>query len=309
MLAEAARAFSRPHPSGPGPSARPKGAPPAPPPYNPAVRLSLVFYAFLARMAVGTLLCLIPLWAMRAAERHLRFQLVLALCLSAGAVALYGPALGPSHPEWPRGTDALLSFEGALPGALVVFGLACLAANALFGTFQRSAGRVALVLGALAGLVAVWGTARLGPFGEAGPAALGVLALSGLLGGLLIASINNAMILGHFYLMIKGLPLEALIRAGKMVAWVVLAKIALFVAVLAFWEGASDVLLGPELVWTAWRVMFGFVGPLVLLWMVKDTVRLKHTQAATGLLYVAVAFALMGELAAVYIELASGLPA
>jgi hypothetical protein len=42
---------------------------------------------------------------------------------------------------------------------------------------------------------------------------------------------------------------------------------------------------------------------------VKDTVRLKHTQAATGLLYVAVAFALMGELAAVYLELASGVPA
>jgi hypothetical protein len=43
--------------------------------------------------------------------------------------------------------------------------------------------------------------------------------------------------------------------------------------------------------------------------MVKDTVRLKHTQAATGLLYVAVGFALMGELAAVYLEQQTGIPA
>jgi hypothetical protein len=273
------------------------------------VRLSLVFYAFLARLAVGTLLCLIPLWAMRAAERHLRFQLLLALVLAASAVALYGPALGPSHPDWPRGAPALLSLEGALPGALVLLGAGCLAANALFGTFRRRAGRVALLVASLAGLVAVWGTARLGPIGATtGPAALSVLALSALLGGLLIGSINNAMILGHFYLTIKGLPLEALVRAGRTVAVVVLAKILLFGLVLGFWDGASEVLLGPEIVWTAWRVMFGFVGPLVLLWMVKDTVRLKHTQAATGLLYVAVAFALMGELAAVYLELASGLP-
>ncbi len=259
------------------------------------MRLSLVFYAFLARMAVGTLLCLIPLWAMRAAERHLRFQLLLALVLAASAVALYGPTR--------------LSLEGALPGALVLLGAGCLVANALFGTFRRRAGRIALLVASLAGLVAVWGTARLGPIGAgAGPAALSVLALSALLGGLVIGSINNAMILGHFYLTIKGLPLEALVRAGRTVAVVVLAKIALFGLVLAFWGGASEVLLGPEIVWTAWRVMFGFVGPLVLLWMVKDTVRLKHTQAATGLLYVAVAFALMGELAAVYLELASGLP-
>jgi hypothetical protein len=62
------------------------------------------------------------------------------------------------------------------------------------------------------------------------------------------------------------------------------------------------------MVWTAWRVTFGFVGPVVLLWMVKDTVRLKHTQAATGLLYIAVGFALMGELAATWLETQTGIP-
>lgn len=279
-------------------------------PYNPPVHLSLVFHAFLARMAVGTLIALLPLARVRPAERHMRFQLLLALCLAGGAAALYGPALGGAQPHWPRGTDALLSLQGAIPGALVLLCVLCLVSNAAFGTFRRPAGRAALVLAVLAGLVAVWGSARLGPPGDSlGLGAHGVLALSALLGGLLIGSVNNAMILGHFYLMIRGLPLEALTLAGRTVAAAVLAKMLLFGLALAFWDGAYETLLGQELVWTAWRVMFGFVGPLVLLWMVKDTVRLKHTQAATGLLYVAVGFALMGELAAVYLELATGLPA
>lgn len=274
------------------------------------MRLSLVFYAFLTRMAVGTLVSLVALWGFRAAERHLRFQLVFVFVAALGAALLYGPALEDGYPGWPRGAQAFLSLRGAIPGALVLMAALCLAANALFGTFRRSAGRAALVLALAAGLVAVLGTARLGPVGSTtGAAALSVLALSGLLGGLLMGSVNDAMILGHFYLMIRGLPLEALRRAGRTVALALAAKALVFGLVLTLWSGAADVLLGQEVLWTTWRVMFGFVGPAVLLWMVKDTVRLKHTQAATGLLYVAVAFALMGELAAVYLELATGLPA
>lgn len=271
------------------------------------MRLSLVFYAFLARTAIGTLIALIPLWAMRPAERHVRFQLVLALVLSAGAAALYLPALGDTNPEWPRGMDAFLSFEGGMPGALIGVCILCLVTNALYGTFKRKGARIALGIAVAVGLLVVFGTARLGPY-PGTTSGLMVLTLSALLGGLLMASINDAMILGHFYLMIRGLPLKALKRSGIFVTIVLLLKMLLFGLVLLFWDGASEVLLGREMVWTAWRVAFGFVGPLTLLWMVKDTVRLKHTQAATGLLYVAVGFAIMGELAAVYLEMNTGLP-
>ena len=160
-----------------------------------------------------------------------------------------------------------------------------------------------------AGLAVVWGTVRFSEF-SSDIGAASSLFISGLLGGLVMASINDSMILGHFYLMIRGLPLEALKRSGRFVAAVVIARIVWFGLVLLFWDGAADVLLGPGgIVWTAWRVAFGFFGPLTLLWMVKDTVRLKHTQAATGLLYVAVGFAIMGELAAVYVEMSTGYPA
>lgn len=271
------------------------------------MRLSLVFQVFLARMAFGTLVALLPLAWMRAAERHLRFQAVLAVVLACGAALLYAGALGPAQAAWPQDAGMWVSLEGGLPGCLLLLAVAALVVNFAYGTFRRRLGRVALALGALVGAGAVLGTARFSPF-AGDPGALTVLMLNGMLGGMLMAGINDSMVLGHFYLMIRGLPLEALRRAGRVVAAVLLARMALFGLVLWRWEGASEILLEREMIWTAWRVAFGFVGPVILLLMVKDTVRLKHTQAATGLLYVAVAFALMGELAAVYLEMHTGLP-
>ena len=249
------------------------------------MRLSLVFHVFLARMAVGTLISLLPVWRVRAAERHVRFQALLALVLAAGAAALGGT------PAWP----------------LVALAVLCGAVNLFFGIYRRTLGRVALVAAIAVGVVAVLETARLSA-PDAAPGALAVLTLGGILGGLLMGSVNNAMILGHFFLMIKGLPVESLRSVGRFTAAVVGARILVFAAVLLLWGGAATVLLEREMVWTAWRVTFGFLGPIVLLWMVKDTVRLKHTQAATGLLYIAVGFALMGELAATWLELQTRLP-
>jgi hypothetical protein len=253
------------------------------------VHLSLVFHVFLARMAVGTLASLVPLWSLRAAERHLRFQCLLALVLAAGAAAL------------------LASAGGGVPIPLVAVAVLAGVVNFLFGTFRRGAGRAVLVLALLVGVVAVLDTARLSTASTAPPVLAG-LTLGGLLGGLLMGSVNDAMILGHFYLMIRGLPLEALRRAGKFTAGAILARIAYFGLVLLVWGGAAHTLLEREVFWTSWRIAFGFVGPLVLLWMVKDTVRLKHTQAATGLLYIAIGFALLGELSATFLELQTGIP-
>ena len=119
---------------------------------------------------------------------------------------------------------------------------------------------------------------------------------------------DRVVILGHFYLMIKGLPLEALKRSGYWCVGVLLARVVGFGLVLLCWPGAQDVLLGREIIWTAWRVCFGFFGPLTLIWMTRDALRYRHTQAATGILYVAIFFMLMGELAATWIEARTGFP-
>jgi hypothetical protein len=270
------------------------------------VRLSLVFHVFLARMAVGTLLALLVVMRMRAAERHVRFQLVLACFLFAGAAALYLPGLGDDlRPELPRGAAAFLSLEGGMPGLLAVLAIVALVANLCFGAFRRTAARGVLVAAAALGVVATFATARLAPGDGAGVVA--ARTAGGLLGGALMGGVNDAMILGHFYLMIKGLPLEALKRTGTWCVGVILARAAGFGAVCLLWPGATDVLFGREVIWSAWRVAFGFVGPLTLVWMTRDALRLKHTQAATGILYVAIFFALMGELAATWLEFSTGL--
>lgn len=271
------------------------------------MHLSLVFHAFLARTAVGTLAALVVVMTMRPAERHVRFQLLLALALVAGAAGLYLPGLGAEYrPEFPRGTDAFLSLSGGMPWTLVLLGVACLAANVLFGTFRRTAARAVLVSATALGVVAVLGTARLAPGDDAGLVA--ARTASGVLGGLLMGGVNDAMILGHFYLMIRGLPLEALKRTGVWCVGVIVARAAGFAVVLVAWPGASDVLLGRQVIWTCWRVAFGFVGPLTLVWMTRDALKYRHTQAATGILYVAIFFALMGELAATWLEFDTGLP-
>jgi hypothetical protein len=271
------------------------------------VRLSLVFYMFLARMAVGTLWALPVVMSMRPAERHIRFQLVLATVLAGGAAALYSAALGDDlHPDWPRGLAAFTSLAGGMPGTLVAVIALALLANFLWGTFRRPAARAALLAACAVGVLPVLGTARIPP-GDAGWQVGGRTGL-GLLGGAAMGGINDAMILGHFYLMIKGLPLEALKRSGYWCVGVLLARTAGFVAVLLLWPGAMDLLLGREVIWTAWRVCFGFVGPLTLVWMTRDALKYRHTQAATGILYVAIFFTLMGELAATWLEARTGLP-
>jgi len=272
------------------------------------VRLSLVFYVFLVRMAVGTLFAMLVVMRMRPAERHVRFQSMLALCLAGGAAALYLPALGEDvRPEFPRGAAAFTSIEGAMPWTLIVLCALCLAINLLVGTFHRTAAFWTLVGACAFGLLPVLGTARLAP-GDATWEIAG-RTVGGLLGGLAMGGVNDAMILGHFYLMIKGLPLEALRRTGWWCVGVVLARAVGFGVVLLAWPGAMDVLLGREMVWSAWRVAFGFLGPLALIWMTRDALKYRHTQAATGILYVAIFFMLMGELAATWLEFATGMPA
>jgi hypothetical protein len=109
--------------------------------------------------------------------------------------------------------------------------------------------------------------------------------------------------------MIKGLPLEALKHSGVYCVVVIGVRIVAFGLVLAFWPGAADVLFGPHhVIWTCWRMAFGFVGPAALVWMTRDALAYRHTQAATGILYVAIFFALMGELAATWLEFHTGLP-
>jgi hypothetical protein len=67
---------------------------------------------------------------------------------------------------------------------------------------------------------------------------------------------------------------------------------------LGFWTGRHSFgMLGNDvLVWLPLRWGAGLVAPLVLLGMAWQSARIRSTQSATGILYVAVIFCFVGEL-------------
>ncbi len=127
---------------------------------------------------------------------------------------------------------------------------------------------------------------------------LGNLGATAVLGAVMLT-----MVFGHWYLVIPGLSITHLERLTKVLTAAILFRIvtiALSFAILDLKQSIpigrimADLMLGQGLFFWP-RVLFGVVVPIVLSVMIWNTVKLKHTQAATGLLYLAVVAILFGE--------------
>ena len=139
-------------------------------------------------------------------------------------------------------------------------------------------------------------------------------ALSFLGSAVLCASIF-AGVLGHWYLNATNLPINLLAHATR-ILWGLLGARLLWnsyaaftlqighrgdqVSIFRFLQKIEGLLLGVGL-------FFGVIFPLILTYMVYETVKVKSTQSATGILYVVVTSVLMGELAYKYYLLEYGL--
>ena len=133
---------------------------------------------------------------------------------------------------------------------------------------------------------------------------------------LLLGSVFLAMILGHWYLVIPGLPVRHLRRMTWFLGFTLALRGAMGLFALA-WARPVPALEGMS----AWRIAggvaaffywqrvgIGLVIPVILTFLVERTVRVSATQSATGLLYVATIFVLMGELLSRYLYLSLGIP-
>jgi hypothetical protein len=133
-----------------------------------------------------------------------------------------------------------------------------------------------------------------------------------LLGGLLLACVLLTMNLGHWYLVSRELPFGYLFHAAT--AYTALAVLrAGLLAAAVLWcpnrEGLARLLsLERDALFFLFRVLWGIAGPVGLSYFVWKTARIKSNQAATGLLYVALVFVLVGELLAAYLTVATGFP-
>ncbi len=141
-------------------------------------------------------------------------------------------------------------------------------------------------------------------------------ALYSLVSALFLGSVIFAMILGHWYLVVPTLPIHPLRSLTLAVVVTTLLKVLLAgLTFYLFWTAgglqAREVLrsffgVGGIFFWT--RVLFGLIGPTAVAYMTWETVKINSTQSATGLLYVATIFVLIGETTSRYIFYTTSIP-
>lgn len=134
-----------------------------------------------------------------------------------------------------------------------------------------------------------------------------------LLGALLFGIVLLTMNLGHWYLVSRSLPLALLFRAAMAYVVFSAARGAYLGLVSAWppnpegWEALTS--LDREALFFLFRVLWGICGPIALSYYVFRTAKIKSNQAATGLLYVALVFVLIGEILSSYLTVVTRFPA
>ena len=268
-----------------------------------------VFFLFLIALAVGALSTLhwIPEDDLGRGYFVTNGLIILVLLALAAAVLAI-------HPFEPFGTDGSLG-AGLLWGAL---GASFLYYGAVWKERWRL-GRAAAVLALAAALPALVlagrGLQRVeAPLPFAEPLLIATLCGSALMLGWSLIT----MLLGHWYLVSPRLTFRYLVVFCQVLVGLVLARLLLVGATL--WAAAGvDAAVEPH----PWRMLVGFEGegmffwfrllwglamPLLLAFMSLRCARQRANQSATGILYVLVVGALIGETTALYITLTTGVP-
>ncbi len=141
----------------------------------------------------------------------------------------------------------------------------------------------------------------------------GLLLLNFFLSALLLGSVTTGMLLGHWYLIEPGLSITPLKRLVALYLLSTLAQgffILVNLGLLASTGGQPGVSLflsryGAILIG---RMGIGILASIILGILIWETLKIPHTQAATGLLYVAVVMALVGEFLGRYLLAVSSVP-
>jgi len=111
------------------------------------------------------------------------------------------------------------------------------------------------------------------------------------------------MVFGHWYLVIPKLSIEPLMRLTKVLMGAIGIRILTIVVSFIVVQAEQSIpliavlreLMVQQGIFFWPRIVFGVVVPIILAAMIWSTVQIRHTQAATGLLYLAVVALLFGE--------------
>jgi len=118
------------------------------------------------------------------------------------------------------------------------------------------------------------------------------------------------MLLGHAYLTASPLTMRPFARLNAALAGVLVARLVVATAVvfaLQKWR-PMEMLWGVHGLMMITRWLVGLTVPAVFVYMAHDCIKRRSTQAATGILYVAGVLIFIGEIVALHLVRATGLP-
>jgi len=140
-------------------------------------------------------------------------------------------------------------------------------------------------------------------------------ALTALVSALMLGLVSGAMMFGHWYLIDPNLPVEYLKSFVRLLRIVLVADLGVLIASIgllgvAGGAGALAVrtLFDSDSLLLAARLLLGPLATLGLAWMTWKTLEVPQTMAATGLLYIAVMSALVGEMLGRFILFRTSVP-
>lgn len=124
----------------------------------------------------------------------------------------------------------------------------------------------------------------------------------------ILGSVNLAMLLGHWYLVVRGMPIDPLKKLTIATLVSTIAKLLVVAAAVLLLGSEARRLLVGQGIFFWMRVGWGLLAPLALYPMIWGTVKIRSTMAATGILYVAVVAVVIGEVLGAYLSSLEHLP-
>jgi hypothetical protein len=140
--------------------------------------------------------------------------------------------------------------------------------------------------------------------------------LTFIVSALLLGTVLSGMLLGHWYLIDRDLPLEPF---QQMLAFytgcLAVQTVLVLVGLLLFLVGGASAtraslahLTNDHLMALLTRCAISPIGAGVLALMIRETLKIPQTMAATGLFYIAILAVMLGELMGRYLLFRTGLP-
>jgi hypothetical protein len=247
--------------------------------------------------ALGTAGAIVAVPFREIGKYYFKFHATLALLLVAGAAILGRPWEGLLEGK----PLARLAAGGALFFALLV-----LFENVLVRAAGSDLRRDALLMPVSFGAIFVALASLVRSEYRAGETLVllvHLLSSAAVLGGALVA-----MTTGHWYLANARLPFEILVRLCRFLVWALLAKAVVVGLLLAARGGDYLRLEAFDQLVIATRLLAGILLALLLAWMSLSCAKRRSNQSATGILYVAVVFVLIGETISLHLTLGAGRP-